>query len=258
MLALLRPWTACSQKQRRQIGKRCLVACCIKEIQSGFSYLGWSLGKVSLGNWALWSCPVASSGWNWKWRSATDARHETWTSLEEFARVKWWDETPLVPIGRRQALDSWFKCLFVVVVSLIITQEFGIGVMSFGLYGCLPKVRGDDFSDCVQQLVTVVLRGCTHIQSLIAYSLSNTIVFLLWVAATASWVCQTTTFLFISTLELSSGTCRWKTWFEKDLFCMCLTCARLKYIGQVCAALLHKILLANEFDMFLKEAFVVQ
>ena len=41
--------------------------------------------------------------------------------------------------------------------------------------------------------VTVVLRGCTHIQSLIAYSLSNTIVFLLWVAATASWVCQTTT-----------------------------------------------------------------
>ena len=193
MLALLRPWTACSQKQRRQIGKRCLVACCIKEIQSGFSYLGWSLGKVSLGNWALWSCPLASSGWNWKWRSATDARHETWTSLEEFARVKWWDETPLVPIGRRQALDSWFNCLFVVVVSLIITQEFGIGVMSFGLYGCLPKVRGDDFSDCVQQLVTVVLRGCTHIQSLIAYSLSNTIVFLLWVAATASWVCQTTT-----------------------------------------------------------------
>lgn len=120
------------------------------------------------------------------------------------------------------------------------------------------KSAGDDFSDCVQQLVTVVLRGCTHIQSLIAYSLSNTIVFLLWVAATASWVCQTTTFLFISTLELSSGTCRWKTWFEKDLFCMCLTCARLKYIGQVFAALLHKILLANEFDMFLKEAFVGQ
>ena len=85
-----------------------------KEIQSGFSYLGWSLGKVSLGNWALWSCPLASStsGWNWKWRSATDARHETWTSLEEFARVKWWDETPLVPIGGRQALDSWFNiCL---------------------------------------------------------------------------------------------------------------------------------------------------
>ena len=56
----------------------------------------------------------------------------------------------------------------------------------WAIFGCLPKVRGDDFSGCVQQLVTVVLRGCTHIQSLIAYSLSNTIVFLLWVAATAS------------------------------------------------------------------------